>query len=71
LRTTVGGVPWPVQFARPDRAGVLPDDEDDGRAMTRTLAGPCVVRLADATLFVAGGWQASALGIGGWLLERR
>jgi N-methylhydantoinase A len=70
LRTAVGGEPWPVQFARPVREGVLPDNEDDGRAMTRTLQGPCVVRLADATMHVAAGWIATALPIGGWSMER-
>ena len=69
LRTAVGGVPWPVQFARPVRTGVLPDTRDDGRAMTRTLRGPCVVRLADATMHVAKGWSAHALPIGGWMME--
>ncbi len=70
IRTTVGGAPWPVQFARPVRGGVLPDDEDDGRAMTRTIVGPTVMRLADATMFVAAGWKAAALPMGGWMLER-
>ncbi|MEQ1691339.1 MAG: hydantoinase/oxoprolinase family protein, partial [Gemmatimonas sp.] len=70
LRTSVGGAPWPVSFGRPLRDGVLPDDEDDGRAMTRTLHGSCVVRLADATMHVAAGWVAQALPIGGWMMER-
>ena len=70
LRSAVGGVSWPVQFARPLRDGVLADDEDDGRAMSRTLYGPCVVKLADATMRVASGWVATALPIGGWQMER-
>ena len=70
IRTAVGGAPWPVQFVRPTRDGVLPDDEDDGRALTRTRQGPGVVRLPDATMFVAVGWRATALAMGGWLLER-
>ncbi len=70
VRTAVGGAPWPVQFTRPQRDGVLTEDEDDGRAMTRTLVGPRVVRLADATMLVAGGWVAHALPIGGWMMER-
>ncbi len=75
IRTAVGGDPWPVRFARPSRDGGVsesnvPNDEDDGRAMTRTLHGPCVVRLPDATLYVARGWHATALAIGGWLMER-
>ncbi len=71
LRTTVGGAPWPVAFARPVRDGALADDEDDGRAMQRTRSGPSVVRLADATMFVAPGWTASTLPMGGWKLERQ
>ncbi|MBL0171349.1 MAG: hydantoinase/oxoprolinase family protein [Gemmatimonadaceae bacterium] len=69
LRSAVGGAPWPVQFARPVRDGMLPDDVDDGRAMTRMLEGNCVVRLADATMRVAPGWVARALPIGGWMME--
>ncbi len=72
LRSAVGGAPWPVQFARAARvadAAPLADDVDDGRALTRTVQGPSVMRLADATLFVAAGWTAQALPIGGWLLE--
>lgn len=71
VRITVGGVPWPVQFSRPVRDGELPVDADDGRAMHRTCAGPSVVRLADATLYVAPGWTAETLPIGGWMLERK
>ncbi len=70
LRTTVSGTPWPVHFARPERDGLLPVDVDDGRAMERSLAGPQVVRLSDATLFVAAGWTADALPTGGWMMER-
>ena len=69
MRTAVGGEPWPVQFARPVRDGVLPESQDDGRAMTRRLEGPHVVRLADATMRIARGWVAQALPIGGWMLE--
>lgn len=68
-RTTLSSTPWPVHFARPARSGELPNDEDDGRAMTRTLQGEAIVRLPDATLRVAAGWTARALDIGGWMLE--
>lgn len=68
-RTTLSSTPWPVRFARPVRDGLLPDSLDDGRAMHRTLAGPTVVRLPDATMRVAPGWTARALEIGGWHLE--
>jgi N-methylhydantoinase A len=68
-RTTLSSTPWPVHFARPARSGDLPNDEDDGRAMTRTLHGEAIVRLPDATLRVAPGWTARALDSGGWMLE--
>ena len=35
-----------------------------------TVRGPAVVALADATMFVADGWTARALPIGGYLMER-
>ncbi len=73
VRTAVGGAPWPVAFHRPVAAidsPALAPDRDDGRAMTRTIHGPHVVRLPDATLFVASGWTATALPIGGWRVER-
>ncbi|MBL8996814.1 MAG: hydantoinase/oxoprolinase family protein [Gemmatimonadetes bacterium] len=41
--------------------------EDDG---ARPVAGPAAVALRDATLWVAAGWRATPLPIGGWLLER-
>ena len=68
-RTTLSSTPWPVRFVRPEREGTLPLDLDDGRAMQRTLVGPAVVRLPDATMRVAAGWTARALDIGGWSLE--
>ena len=40
----------------------------DGAA--RTLAGPHVETLADATMVVAPGWTARALEIGGFMMER-
>lgn len=68
-RTTLSSAPWPVQFVRPARAGDIPEQVDDGRAITRTVVGDAVVRLPDATMRVAPGWTARALEIGGWLLE--
>lgn len=68
-RATRSSAPWPVHFARPVRDGELPAEVDDGRAMTRVLEGPAVVRLPDATMRVAAGWTARALAIGGWMLE--
>ena len=70
-RTTLSSAPWPVHFARPAREGVLAEDVDDGRAMSRVLEGPAVVRLPDATMRVARGWTARALDIGGWMLEKQ
>jgi N-methylhydantoinase A len=70
-RTTLSSAPWPVHFRRPVRAGELPHDVDDGRAMSRVLQGPAVVRLPDATMHVAQGWSARTLDIGGWMLERQ
>ena len=70
-RTTLSSAPWPVHFARPARDGVLAEDVDDGRAMSRVLEGPAVVRLPDATMRVARGWTARALDIGGWMLEKQ
>jgi N-methylhydantoinase A len=72
MRTVVGRAPWPVHFARPGRPDdveVPSVDIDDGLSLDRTLSGPCVVRLADATLRVADGWTARALPVGGWLME--
>jgi hypothetical protein len=35
-----------------------------------TIHGPAVVALSDATMFVADGWTARALPIGGYVMER-
>ncbi|MES2521995.1 MAG: hydantoinase/oxoprolinase family protein [Gemmatimonadota bacterium] len=77
LRTALVGEARAVDFARHSvpaddaRTGMdLADDVDDGRMMQRTLHGPAVVRLPDATLRVADGWTARALPTGGWLLEK-
>jgi len=35
-----------------------------------TIRGPAVVALSDATMFVADGWTARALPIGGYVMER-
>ncbi len=60
-----------VRFARhgaatwSDRARV-----DDGAPCDATVSGEAVITLPDATLYVASGWTARALAVGGWLLER-
>jgi N-methylhydantoinase A len=72
LRTVVGGAPWPVTFTRAPRGNdpVPALDADDGRSLEREVRGPAVVRLMDATMYVAAGWVAHALPTGGWLMER-
>ena len=35
-----------------------------------TVRGPMAIALPDATMFVATGWSARALPIGGWLVEQ-
>jgi N-methylhydantoinase A len=73
VRTALLGDAWPVVFARPARQALAaepPIDEDDGAALVRTLHGPAIVRLPDATMRVTQGWTARALAIGGWMLER-
>jgi N-methylhydantoinase A len=75
LRTTLESAAWPVRFARSAPVGAasgatLPLEMDDGRVMERTVRGPAVVRLPDATLHVLPGWTARAHPVGGWLLEQ-
>jgi N-methylhydantoinase A len=43
---------------------------DGGGPCEARLAGPCSVVLPDATMFAAEGWTATALSLGGWMLER-
>lgn len=70
VRTALVGRAWPVQFTRREPPGTeLAADADDGRRMDRTVQGPAIVRLPDATLRVAAGWRARALPVGGWMLE--
>lgn len=54
--------------ARPvDAAGGV---DHGGPAEGVILVGPRAVTLPDATLWIAGGWRATALPIGGWRLDR-
>ena len=69
VRVALEGTPWPVQWHRPERAGRVADEVDDGRAMTRTVRGAAVVRLPDATLRIPPGWTGRTLPQGGWMLE--
>ncbi len=41
-----------------------------GHEAGRTHDGPATVTLADATMFVAPGWRATSLAIGGWRLDQ-
>jgi len=43
---------------------------DGGGPCDAVVPGEAVITLPDATLFVAAGWTARALEVGGWLLER-
>jgi len=72
IRTALVGDPWPVRFARGQRNASRSEpavDVDDSFALERTITGPAVVRLPDATLRVGAGWSARALPTGGWLME--
>jgi N-methylhydantoinase A len=61
-----------VTFAR--HGSPVPWDEaapiDTGGPLSATINGPVSIALPDATLYVAPGWRATALEIGGWMLER-
>ena len=46
------------------------DLRDEGGRLEVTVRGPVAIALPDATMFVAAGWSARALPIGGWLMER-
>ena len=61
LRTAVQHDAWPAVFAPTTRSAAF---------VQSSLEGPAVVTLPDATLYVAAGWRATALDVGGWMLER-
>jgi len=69
LRVSLVGERWPAKFARTFREGSLAADIDDGRVMQQTIVGPYTIRLPDATMHVKDGWTATALAIGGWMME--
>lgn len=50
-------------------AGATPTLFDDGDVLERTVRGPAVITLRDATVHVARGWTARALPTGGWIVE--
>jgi hypothetical protein len=43
---------------------------DDGGELEATVTGRRVIALPDATMLVPEGWSATALPIGGWLVEK-
>jgi hypothetical protein len=71
-RHAASGEPRAVRFARigPWVKWNVDTPVDTGGPLTKTLDGPASVALTDATLYVAPGWRATALEIGGWMLER-
>jgi len=46
------------------------ENVDDGGALEATVTGRRVIALPDATMLVPEGWTATALPIGGWLVEK-
>ncbi len=71
MRHTASAESERVRFAR-HGASRWSDAErvDDGGPCEATVPGEAVITLPDATLFVASGWRARALAVGGWLVER-
>jgi len=71
MRHTASSHAERVRFARHGaRTWSDRDRVDDGSPCDAAVRGDAVVTLPDATLFVAPGWTARALEIGGWLMER-
>ncbi|HEY6219873.1 MAG TPA: hydantoinase/oxoprolinase family protein [Gemmatimonadaceae bacterium] len=73
LRSAIVGPAREVRFERhgsPVRWNDL-NPIDTGGPLDRQVDGPLSVALTDATLFVAPGWHATSLPIGGWMLERK
>jgi N-methylhydantoinase A len=67
---TLGGSA--VQLARRGRSAWTDATRaDDGGQLDAVVDGRVTIGLPDSTLLVADGWQATALAIGGWKLERR
>jgi N-methylhydantoinase A len=71
VRCTAHDTPRHAAFERRGASAWNAQDMvDDGGALSATVAGAASIALPDATLFVAEGWHATALAIGGWMLER-
>ncbi len=59
-----------VRFVRSAGAGEGQRSGAPAPTSDAPARGPATVALSDATMFVAEGWTATPLAIGGWLLER-
>ena len=59
-----------VRLARRGASRWGSEGRDDGSAFDATVRGRAAIELPDATLLVAPGWEARALPIGGWVMER-
>ena len=71
IRCSASSAPGEVRLER-QGASEWRDDHrlDDGGRIDATVRGPTPIGLPDATLLVATGWEARALPMGGWKLER-
>ena len=72
IRCTASSAPGEVRLER-TAATAWRDGHlfDDGGRFDATVRGRTPIGLPDATLLVASGWEARALPIGGWALEKR
>lgn len=70
-RCVRSGSTRPVSLGRTGAGTWDPDaGVDDGSAFDAVIHGRRVVVLPDATMLVPAGWRATALPIGGWIVER-
>jgi len=71
MRHTASAHAEAVRFARQGpRRWSDAERVDDGGPCDAVVEGEAVITLPDATLYVAAGWRARALAVGGWLVER-
>lgn len=72
LRRSVSGIERPIRLERRGAPGAWNEraPTDSGARMTRSVRGPVSIALPDATLYVADGWSATTLDIGGWMIEK-
>jgi N-methylhydantoinase A len=70
-RCVVSDLPRTVRLMRAGAPGWNAGSfTDGGGPCDVTIAGPASVVLPDATMLVSAGWKATALPMGGWMLER-